>query len=254
LVHFTYIGGPTLLIEFGGLRLLTDPTFDRAGTDHTTAIYTLRKLKSPAINVDDIGEIDAVLLSHDHHFDNLDNAGRDHLSTVKTVLTTAAGAERLGGNAQALGSWQTTVISNDRGVVSITGAPARHGPAHADRGPVVGFILSDNSSEKVIYLSGDTVWYDGVKEISERYDISVAVLYMGAACVPEVGPDHLTFTGDEGVEFANASPKAKIVPVHYEGWAHFAESREEINAAFAAGGIANRLVWLEPGVSTAIDY
>jgi L-ascorbate metabolism protein UlaG (beta-lactamase superfamily) len=252
-IKLTYIGGPTLLIEIGGLRLLTDPTFDPAGTDYPTSIYTLHKLKSPAIEPDAIGNIDAVLLSHDHHFDNLDNSGRSVLSSIKTILTTGAGAERLGGNAQTLAPWQKTVIRNQVCSVSITGTPARHGPPHADRGPVVGFILKEHDSGKVVYLSGDTVWYEGVVEVGKRFDVGIAVLFMGAACVPEVGPDHLTFTADEGVEFARAFPKAKVVPVHYEGWAHFVESKKEIDAAFTAAGMAERLVWLEPGVATEMD-
>jgi L-ascorbate metabolism protein UlaG (beta-lactamase superfamily) len=71
----TYVGGPTALLEIGGLRLLTDPTFDAAGAEFRAAAYVLNKVVGPAVNVDAIGEIDAVLLSHDHHFDNLDGAG-----------------------------------------------------------------------------------------------------------------------------------------------------------------------------------
>ncbi|MGE5750148.1 MAG: MBL fold metallo-hydrolase, partial [Gemmatimonas sp.] len=98
----TYIGGPTALLEIAGLRLLTDPTFDPGGTEYRTPVYTLRKTDSPAVAPDSLGPIDAVLLSHDHHFDNLDHAGRDLLSHVPLVLTTPIGAERLGGNARGL--------------------------------------------------------------------------------------------------------------------------------------------------------
>lgn len=241
------------MVEFDGLRLLTDPTFDPAGTDYPTSIYTLHKLKSPAITQDSIGKIDAVLLSHDHHFDNLDNSGRSFLSAAKTILTTAAGAGRLGANAHALGAWETKAIDNDGISVSVTGTPARHGPSHADRGPVVGFVLRNEESGNALYLSGDTVWYEGVVEVGKRFEIGIAVLFMGAACVPEVGPDHLTFTADEGVEFARAFPNAKIVPVHYEGWAHFVESKKEINAAFVNAGMSDRLIWLEPGIGTKLE-
>ena len=243
-----------MLIEVGGLRLLTDPTFDVAGTDYPTSLYTLHKLRSPAVSLDAIGKIDAVLLSHDHHFDNLDNLGRRFLATGGTVFTTAIGKERLGGNAESLDPWQKTFVQNDSSSVSITGTPARHGPPHADRGPVVGFVLQNEESGKALYLSGDTVWYEGVAEVGKRFDVGIAVLFMGAACVPEVGPDHLTFTADEGVDFARAFPNAKIVPVHYEGWAHFVESKREIDAAFAGAGIADRLIWLEPGVATELHF
>ena len=62
------IGGPTLLIEFEGWRLLTDPTFDPPGATYMLGwVAKLRKLTAPAIAASDIGLIDAVLLSHDHH-------------------------------------------------------------------------------------------------------------------------------------------------------------------------------------------
>ena len=74
-IQITYIGGPTALLEVGGARLLTDPTLDPAGSAYTTAVYTLRKSLGPAIDAGSIGHIDAVLLSHDHHFDNLVGCG-----------------------------------------------------------------------------------------------------------------------------------------------------------------------------------
>src|SRR5262245_58351917 len=95
----TYIGGPTALIEMCGLRLLTDPTFDAEGTNHPspTGAYTLVKTAAPALRVDELGHVDAVLLSHDHHADNLDYSGRALLAHAGRVLTTEVGAARLGG-------------------------------------------------------------------------------------------------------------------------------------------------------------
>src|SRR5215831_17148159 len=90
----TLIGGPTALIEFAGFRLLTDPTFDPPG-QYTLAYVTLRKIAAPALTAEQIGAIDAVLLSHDQHADNLDRAGRAFLARAARVLTTEAGAQRL---------------------------------------------------------------------------------------------------------------------------------------------------------------
>src|SRR3954454_11609828 len=98
--RITYIGGPTALIEIGPLRLLTDPTFDPAGTQYPTPAYTLLKSQPPAVPVEALGRIDAILLSHDHHADNLDHAGRAVLAAAGRVLTTIAGAARLGGGAE----------------------------------------------------------------------------------------------------------------------------------------------------------
>src|SRR5689334_4720747 len=109
-VTATYIGGPTALIEIDGLRFLTDPTFDPAGTSYELPIYTLRKTRGPALSPEAIGEVDAVLLSHDHHFDNLDRAGRAMLSRAGRVIAPPAGAERLGGNAVGLEPWASITL------------------------------------------------------------------------------------------------------------------------------------------------
>jgi L-ascorbate metabolism protein UlaG (beta-lactamase superfamily) len=245
----TYIGGPTALVEIGGLRLLTDPTFDPAGSEYPTAVYTLRKTQGPAIGVDDIGEIDAVLLSHDHHFDNLDVSGRAMLAGARRVITTPAGAERLGGNAVGLEPWQSLELRAPNGErLRVTSTPARHGPPDGDRGPVTGFVLqSDHESAPAIYVTGDTVWYEGVSEVARRFAVGAVLFFAGAARVSVAGPAHLTFDARDAVELARAIPDAPIVPLHYEGWEHFSEGRAELENAFREAGLASRLRWLPRG-------
>ena len=95
-------------------------------------------------------------------------------------------------------------------------------------------------------------WFVGSrKEPSGCFPIRTAVLFMGAARVAAVGPWHLTFTAAEGVEAARALGNATIVPVHFEDWEHFSESRPEIDGAFKAAGLGHRLRWLPRGVETA---
>jgi L-ascorbate metabolism protein UlaG (beta-lactamase superfamily) len=101
LVGITLIGGPTALIELEGFRLLTDPTFDAPG-EYRLPYVTLRKIASPALAAEKVGPIDTVLPSHDQHADNLDHTGRAFLGMAARVLTTEAGAKRLGAGVQGL--------------------------------------------------------------------------------------------------------------------------------------------------------
>ncbi len=240
-----YVGGPTLPIDIGGFTILTDPTFDENGTEYTTSLYTLRKTGGPRIPVGELNDVDVVLLSHDHHFDNLDNAGRKVLEKAKTVITTVAGATRLGRNAVGIRPWERLALTPKNGRrLLIDGTPARHGPEGGDRGPVTGFVLTfEDEPSPTLYVSGDTVWFDGIREIGQRYLVDVAVLFMGAARVPEVGPHHLTMTAREALLVADCFPNAMIVPVHFEDWAHFTESRADIQRTFDAAGKRNRLRW-----------
>ncbi len=250
----TLIGGPTVLLELGGLRLLTDPTFDAAGEEYRTPVYTLRKTRGPAIGAGSIGQLDAVLLSHAHHFDNLDRMGHALLRIATRVLTTHEGAERLGPPALGLVAWEhADVPTRDGRVLRITATPARHGPPDGDRGPVIGFALAlADEPQRTIYISGDTVWYEGVAEVARRFQPVLAFPFMGAARVPEVGPQHLTFTAAEGVDFARAFPEATIVPLHCDGWEHYSESCADVQRAFESAGLGARLRVLEPGRATEL--
>ena len=252
-LRLTYIGTATLLIEFAGLRFLTDPAFDPPGT-YTAGPVTLTKTAGPAIEASDIGRIAAVLLSHDHHSDNLDHTGRQLLPSATRVITTAAGEERLGGNAIGLEPWQTLELpAPGGGTVTVTATPAQHGPPVGERGPVIGFVLTHSDDpENAVYISGDTIWFEGVEKVIDRFPgIRVAVLFMGAAHVP-VLPTNITLTADEAVFIAKSLPQATIVPVHFEGWKHFTESRQQIAQIFADAGLEHRLLWLPPGQPTAL--
>lgn len=256
-VRITHIGGPTALIEIGRLRLLTDPAFDPAGSQYEFGTHISTKTTSPARDVTEIGPIDAVLLSHDHHIDNLDRSGRAFLSEARQVLTTPAGAQRLGAGVQGVATWKTVELQGADGQrVVVTATPARHGPAEiADAiGDVTGWIVTwDGQRRGALYISGDTVLFDELETIGQRYQISVALLHFGAARVKKYGAAHLTFTGAEGAEFAQLIGDALIVPIHYEGWAHLSEGQAEIEQAFAAVGIEHRLRFLPFGHPVLID-
>jgi L-ascorbate metabolism protein UlaG (beta-lactamase superfamily) len=249
LLHITYIGGATALIEYAGVRVLTDPAFDAAGGEYVSGPVTLHKTSNPALSLEQLEPIDLVLLSHDQHFDNLDHAGRAMLPQAGKVLTTTDGAMRLNDNAIGLEPWQSVEV----GAIRITGTPAQHGPAGslARSGPVTGFVL-ETASSPTLYFSGDTVWFDGVAEVARRFAVDIAVLNMGGAKVAAAGPDPLTMTAEDGVATAHAMAKAMVAPLHFEGWAHFMESGSVIEKAFAQAGLSRRLCLLHLGVRTPV--
>ncbi len=251
-LRMTLIGGPTALIEFAGFRLLTDPTFDAPGA-YKLPHVTLEKTRGPARTIAQVGRIDAVLLSHDQHADNLDTTGRTLVKQVPHVFTTVAGAKRLGAPAQGLLPWQSTTLKREGGAsLTITATPARHGPAGIEplSGDVIGFVLTSGDGSRPIYISGDTVWYDGVAEVAARFKAAVVVPFAGAA--ETRGPFHLTMDTNDAIETARAFPDALIVPLHYDGWTHFTQGGGDLRASFDALGFGARLRLLEPGVATEL--
>ena len=106
-VRLTHIGGPTTLVEAHRWRLLSDPTFDPPGRRYSFGWGTSStKTVGPAVAIADLPPLEAVLLSHDHHADNLDDAGRKLLPEVPSVITTPSGSRRLAAaNIRGLASW-----------------------------------------------------------------------------------------------------------------------------------------------------
>ncbi|HEY9132326.1 MAG TPA: MBL fold metallo-hydrolase [Dyella sp.] len=249
----TLIGGPTVLIEYGPIRLLTDPTFDPPGLYRETPVR-FEKTSGPALSIEQIGRVDAVLLSHDHHFDNLDNAGRAMLPSVSKVFTTKAGAQRLGGNALGLDPFETTRLegANGEGLL-VTATPARHGPVGIEpmSGDVVGFALGRERPGDLLYVTGDTVWYEGTAEVSRVFDPRIVVLFTGAA--EPRGRYHMTMGSEDALAAAHAFPQADLVAVHNEGWVHLRESHSQLADVFAQFNQADRLKPFEKGKPMEFD-
>jgi L-ascorbate metabolism protein UlaG (beta-lactamase superfamily) len=258
-VRLTHIGGPTVLIEAGGWRLLTDPTFDAPGRRYSFGWGAAsRKLAGPAIAIGDIGAIDAVLLTHDHHGDNLDAAGRALLPSAGVVITTVSGAGRLGGSARGLEAWQTTRLeAPGRPTIEITATPCRHGPrgVHFIIGDVIGFALRwDGQQHGALWISGDTVLYDGVREVADRVPVDIALLHLGGVRFPVTGPVRYTMTAREAVELCGLIRPRTAIPIHYEGWKHFRQGRAAVEREFATApeDVRGRIRWLPIGTEVEI--
>jgi L-ascorbate metabolism protein UlaG (beta-lactamase superfamily) len=258
-LRITHIGGPTVLIDVRGWRLLTDPTFDPPGRKYNFGWGTSsRKLAGPSIAAADLPPIDAVLLTHEHHGDNLDLAGRALLPSAGVVVTTLSGAKRLGGGARGLEPWGTTRLeAPGRPTIEITATPCRHGPplSHPLVGDVVGFALRwDGQQHGVLWISGDTVLYEGVRQVAARLEIDTAILHLGGVQFPVTGPVRYSMTARDAVELCRLISPRTAIPIHYEGWKHFRQGRDAIDREFARApdDIRRRIRWLPIGVEVEI--
>ena len=249
--HMTHIGTATVLLEIGPIRLLTDPVFDPPGGNYHFGYGTSsKKLASPAMRPEDIGKVNAILLSHDHHEDNLDRSGRAFLPNARQVLTTMAGARRLDGHAIGLKSWQSTTIKSDGLEIKVTAVPARHGSlgSHWIVGETTGFVLEwPGQKHGALYISGDSVWFKGIREITEHFRIGTAILHIGRASFPSTGLVWFTFSAKEAVRVVKALQPQSVIPIHYEGWKHFREPRAQAERVFLTAGIQDKVHWLPLG-------
>ena len=244
-MRLTHIGGPTVLIELDGWRLLTDPTFDPPGRRYAFGWGT-----------SSLGRIDAVLLTHDHHADNLDDLGRGLLPSVDRVVTTAAGARRLGVGT-GLTPWSHTLLQAEgRPTLRVTATPCRHGPPFSRpvAGDVVGFALEAEGVGGATWISGDTVLFRGIRQVARRIPVDVALLHLGGVRFPLTGPVRYSMTAKQAVKTLRLVRPRIAVPVHYEGWRHFRQGRPAVEAALAqAPDVQGKVRWLEIGTPTELS-
>ena len=227
----TYIGGPTAVLHYAGMRFITDPTFDAPGEYPEPGETSLVKTAGPAISREELGPVDVVLLSHHAHKDNLDYEGLELLATgVTTISTRDAASDLFGAGVIGLDSWESHEING----VTITAVPALHGPPGSERlvGEVTGFIL-EGERERTIYVSGDNASLPLVEQIASRFPvIDIAILFAGAARVPEIDAI-LTLNSTDAARAAIMLGVSHVVGVHTDDWTHFTEGRDQLEAAFA---------------------
>jgi L-ascorbate metabolism protein UlaG (beta-lactamase superfamily) len=234
----TFIGGPTALLEYAGLRIVTDPTFDGPQVYEDPNETTLVKTAGPAIARQDLGAVDLVLLSHHGHKDNLDWEGLELIAQgIPTLSTRQAANDLFGGSVIGLDNWE----SYDFGVVTITAMPALHGPPGSEPlvGPVIGFML-EAAGEPTVYVSGDNASLPLVRQIADRFaPVDIALLFAGAARVEEIDAD-LTLNSTDAATAAESLGARLVVGLHTEDWTHFSHTREQLEAAFDGTGVLAR--------------
>ncbi|MFA9272286.1 MAG: MBL fold metallo-hydrolase, partial [Baekduiaceae bacterium] len=175
------------------------------------------------------------------------------LPSADVVVTTVSGAKRLGGNARGLATWATTRLEAEgRPTIEITATPCRHSaaPIRPLVGDVIGFALRWEGQEHgVLWISGDTVLYDGVREVADRLEVDTALLHMGGVQFPVTGPLRYTMTAKDAVELTGLIEPRTAIPIHYEGWKHFRQGRPAIERELAAAptDVSDRFRWVELG-------
>jgi L-ascorbate metabolism protein UlaG (beta-lactamase superfamily) len=213
------------------------------------------KTLAPACTASSLGAVDAVLLTHDQHADNLDAGGRTLLDAAPRVITTRAATRRLrsrlGGRCTGLAPWSSTeVVGTHGGKVQVLATPARHGPPLSMPfvGEVIGFlVLANDQVRGAVYITGDTVWFAGVREVSRRHKVGTLLLHLGGAAY---GPLRFSMNADEGARAARTFERATVVPVHCDGWTHFHEPRAIAEQVLTEAGVSDRVLWLDLGHRT----
>ena len=103
---------------------------------------------------------------------------------------------------------------------------------------------------RALWITGDTVLYDGVRRVTDRLRVDTAILHLGSVRFPVTGPLRYSMTAKEAVELCRLVRPRTAIPVHHEGWTHFHQGREAIERVFAQApaDIRRSIRWLPIGV------
>jgi L-ascorbate metabolism protein UlaG (beta-lactamase superfamily) len=249
-----FIGTATVLIRYRGLTIMTDPNFLHKG-EHVHLGYglTSQRRTNPAIDFDKLPPIDLVILSHMHddHFDKLVQEN----TPIVTNKEASEALKRLGFTQRfALSVWDRLEVTKGDARVRITSTPGRHGAAGVSvllpkvMGSVLDFGANADSPDYRMYISGDTLVYDDIQTIPQRFPgIDLALLHLGGTRI--LGVFKVTMDGKDGVQMLQVIRPKKAIPIHYDDYDVFKSPLADFAREVKAAGLEEGVVYLAHGES-----
>jgi L-ascorbate metabolism protein UlaG (beta-lactamase superfamily) len=250
-----FIGTATVLIRYAGFTILTDPNFIHMHeeVDLGYGIHAER-LTNPAINLADLPPVDFVLLSHFHgdHFDQLVQRELDKTLPIVTCPEAAEQLEERGFQSlYPLQTWESLAVAKGQASILLTSMPGRHGPPGASlvlpevMGTMLQFQSGAGDTLLQMYITGDTLVMDDIKEIPRRYpDIDLALLHLGGTKIMGL---LLTMDAEQGVEMMQIVQPDLAIPIHYNDYEVFKSPLSEFQRAVEEAGLQNRVHYLNHG-------
>jgi L-ascorbate metabolism protein UlaG (beta-lactamase superfamily) len=257
----TFIGTATVLVRLGTFTFLTDPNFLHAG-DHAHLGYGLRsqRLTDPALELSELPPLDFVLLSH-HHGDHFDHVVERLLDRTLPIITEPDSAKKLRKlgfqSTYPLARWESMTVRRGLEWLTITAMPARHAPGPLARllpsvmGSMVSFGRGDGDGDFHIYITGDTLLVDELREIRRRHpNIDLCMLHLGGTRIAGI---LLTMDGDKGVRLLELLRPKTAIPIHYDDYTVFKSPLSDFLDHASRSGLSTRVVTLDRGATYRFD-
>jgi L-ascorbate metabolism protein UlaG (beta-lactamase superfamily) len=216
-VTLAWLGHSTVLINFFGVTILTDPVlFPRVGIRLPGITIGPKRLTAPALAVHDLPPIDLILVSH-AHFDHLDLRTLSCFNETTRVITARATSDLLKrtrlSNITELDWGESKTLSATAGEILIAAFPVKHWGARTQRDTHRGYngYLIERNGRRIIF-AGDTAMTKSFAALRRHGPIDVAIMSISAYnpwiqshCTPE-----------QAVQMANAAGARFVMPVHHQ--------------------------------------
>ncbi|SFF45120.1 L-ascorbate metabolism protein UlaG, beta-lactamase superfamily [Paenibacillus algorifonticola] len=247
------IRNATIVIEYAGYKFLVDPFLAEKGT-YPPFSYSIREDRNPLVDLPVsieslLSNLDAVILTH-LHLDHYDDVAKKIIpKDIKMFVQNQEDADIVQKdsftNVEVL---QEDTAFNGIQLVKTTGEHGR-GELLKMTGLVCGVVFK-HSSEKTLYVAGDTVWYEAIHEVITTYKPDVIVVNGGDNQILQMGS--LVMEKDDIYEVYKVAPNVKIISVHMEAVNHWGLSREELKNFVDEKGISDNVFVPEDGDSYTI--
>ncbi len=250
-----FIGTATVILRYAGFTILTDPNFLHQG-DHVHLGYGLQSVRvtEPAIEFEALPPIDLVVLSHLHedHFDRLVARRLDKSIPIVTTPKAAKSLRKKGFyKSYSLDTWSSITFIKQECQLHITALPGKHGPGFTANllPPVMGSMLEfetpTGKNAIRLYITGDTLVHEDLKEIPKRYpEIDLALFHLGGTKIAGI---LLTMDAKQGVEAIRLINPKKVIPIHFNDYKVFKSSLEEFQQEVAKAKLQERVHYLHHG-------
>ncbi|UOQ84717.1 MBL fold metallo-hydrolase [Gracilibacillus salinarum] len=248
------IRNATLMVEYAGKKFLIDPMLAEKGAyppmpnpaSSAPQGDQLFPLVSLPVGVNHIIQADAVIVTHLHP-DHWDDAAKEILpKEIKLFTQNEEDANTIRndgfGNVEVL--QEDTIFEG----IQLTKTKGEHGRGEILKlaGHVCGVVFK-HSSEKTLYIAGDTVWYDGVEEEIDRHKPEIIIVNAGDNQFSQGGS--LVMGKEDVYQVNQAAPQAKIIAVHMEAVNHWTLSRDELKRFMNEKGITSNVFVPDDGES-----
>jgi L-ascorbate metabolism protein UlaG (beta-lactamase superfamily) len=250
-----FVGNATVLIRYAGFTILTDPNFLHAG-EHVHLGYGLssKRTTNPAVEIEDLPPLDFVLLSH-LHGDHFDRVAERKLNKATPIISTRHATSYLKQvgftRTHALKTWEPIDVTKGEANLHLTAMPGTHGPGPlgAVLPPVMGSMLEFGSATGEtrlrMYISGDTLIHERLREIPRRFlDVDLALLHLGGTRVLGI---MVTMDAEQGVEAIMIVDPRTAIPIHYNDYEVFTSPLEDFKKAVSEAGLDERVHYLSHG-------
>lgn len=250
-----FIGNATVLIRYAGFTILTDPNFIHMH-EKVPLGYGLHatRITDPAIDIRDLPPLDLIVLSH-FHGDHFDQVAEQEIDKALPIITTPHANKELSDRGflavQELKTWDSISVRKGDTTLRVTSTPGWHGPAIVGAllpevmGSILEFQDASGATTYRMYISGDTLVIDDLKEVPVRYpDIDLALLHLGGTKALGI---MVTMDGKQGRELLQIVNPHHAIPIHYNDYDLFESPLSDFQEEVRAAGWEQRVTYLSHG-------